>query len=484
MLDAGCRCTILKAPMNRKIQVMRNGIVIGCYDEVTLAALINAGELRLSDTYWQQGMGSPRSLAEWLGQRRSPRPWPRVALCIGILGALVAGLFGWNHKSAMPASIEPEHALSSQLKTAAPPYEVRRGEATFTGSFDASSDDAPRFPSPAIETLVAHSRVAVLTLDEAMRPRSISSGFVIGDGSRVMCSLTALQGASTVEVRHADGRVERPKRLLWKPDVPAALLVLENKAVPLRIAAQSLSNYEKVFIPGHALSSRQQGWVANVRGQRQRESVLVYQLDHQMPPPAAGSAVVNATGDVAAIVVDAAHGVALRASDVMASLKKTPPQDLSSLGTSTSNPLLPSVEVATTKVSEGSLIASLRNTSGLPIHAALLHVTYFPTPPEADEEQELEARLRKLAVEASEFEDPTSDTARANRQALREVNTRLEEVQKRLRTAVESAVQRPARQDFHIVQCELPPGIPQTVALDVNAGTQWSARVIVLDVDS
>jgi hypothetical protein len=142
------------------------------------------------------------------------------------------------------------------------------------------------------------------------------------------------------------------------------------------------------------------------------------------------------------------------------------------------------VEVSATSISDGNLVTSLRNISGSPVHGALLHVTYFPTPPEAEEARELEARMRALAVQASLIEDDNTDEARANRQSLREVNAQLESAQKRLSAAIAAASLHPPRQDFHIVQCELQPGIPQSVELDVNAGTQWSASVTVLDVDS
>ena len=78
-----------------------------------------------------------------------------------------------------------------------------------------------------------------------------------------------------------------------------------------------------------------------------------------------------------------------------------------------------------------------------------------------------------MAIEAGQIEDESTDAARANRQALREVNAQIESAQKRLEAAIANASQRSPRQDFHIVQCDLQPGIPQILEIEVDASTHW-----------
>ena len=231
--------------MSQKFQVMRNGAVIGQHDEPTLAALLNAGALRLSDTYWHRSMGAPRTLAEFLCTGPSKRRWVRRLAVAGVVVAgLSLGAVGWQKLSRSAPGKPQIVTKAKKLDDGLGGYEIRRGQAVMLGSFEASLNDEPPFPQAAVEALAAHSRVAVLTLDAQGQPRGVSAGFVAGDGSQVVCSLAAISNADGIELRLVDGTTSRPTSVIIDQDSGVAVLPLPHSSVPLRVAQEPLLNHE------------------------------------------------------------------------------------------------------------------------------------------------------------------------------------------------------------------------------------------------
>mgnify|MGYP000246312763 CR=1 FL=1 len=96
----------------------------------------------------------------------------------------------------------------------------------------------------------------------------------------------------------------------------------------------------------------------------------------------------------------------------------------------------------------------------------------------------LQERLRSAAVQASLAPDDAADASLTARQSLREVTERLESALARLRTALPAAQRKIQFHQLLAIECDLPPGLPQSITHDLSAASNWGAVATILDLSS
>lgn len=474
--------------MSRRSQVTRDGVVIGEHDQQTLLALLNAGTLRLTDTYWHRGMKGPVSLADLLcaGSRRTLlahiQPW-MVAVPFALL---VSAL--WLHGSSSSSSVTSDLAEAAILPPShsLPNIEIRRAVPVIVGglSFDVTPDRVVDSPFAAARRLAVHSRATVLALDPQKRPLAIGSGMVIGDGTRLVASLRTVSGATTVEVHMANGVIQHPVEAVI--GVPASIIIftLPTAGIPIDCSTVGLRNGAPVCVAGHSLSSGREPLVAQVDELLAGASSGRYRLNQSLPPGSHGSAVLSAAGDLVGVVIDADAGEVLPACDVMSLHQSGIPGSLNALAAVPHIARPPALDVAETSISNGAVVVALRNRTDHVLRHALLHIACYELPPEAEEVLLLQERLRSAAVQFSLAPDNAADEALVAHQSLREVTERLENAHARLHLALPTAQRRVLRHHLLVVECELQPGLPQSIAHEMEAASNWGAVATVLDAGS
>ena len=465
--------------MQRTCQVTRNGEIIGKHDEPTLLALLNAGALRLSDTYWHPGMRQPASLADLLCHRktfpwRQALPWLAFsAVIISILGVLVA-----KASPKTPASSSSKVTLtdsSTRLRD-----EIRRGVRVIRGRFEASSNkDERTFPLPSVSRIAMHSRVAIVAFDANHHPLRLSSGVIVEDGSVVLTSMQSVAGAHRIEIHLADGRIISPVSLLADEDIAA--FKLAKPSVPVRWAEGMLAASSSVAVTPHPLGNQSAGNTAHIR-QHDAGAVRVhYLIDKSLPATADGSAVLDSAGDLAGVIVDAMDGRVLRAADARVLLAKGKFSEFTPLSALSATPQPWPLSTSEAEIVDGEAFVTLRNQGGETLRRVVLHLLCYPTPSEATAVHELENKLRFAAVQSGNLDGETSPEAVAVRQTLREVSVQLDQAQVRLRSALTLARSQPLRSEIQVIEGELPAAALQRIALAVNAASHWSVEITVLE---
>lgn len=464
--------------MQRTCQVTRDGEIIGKHDEPTMLALLNAGALRLSDTYWHPGMRQPASLADLLCHRQAV-PWrklvPWVLFGTAILSILVALLANASPKAAPPPSSHDSMDASSTAR----PDEIRRGVPVIVGRFEASSSEDERaFPLPSVSRIAMHSRVAIIAFDHKHHSLRLSSGVVVDDGSVVLASMSAIAGAHRVEIHLANGSIVTPDTMLADDDI--AVFRLAKPSVPVRWGEGMLALQSPVALAPHPLGN-QPTTTAHIRDHDAGAVRVHYLIDKSLPATADGSAVLDSAGDLAGVVVDAMEGRVLRAADIRMLVAKGTFIALTPLASNSATPQPWPLSASEAEIVEGEAFVTLHNQGGETLHRIVLHLLCYPTPSEAIAVHELEARLRYAAVQSGSLDGETSPEAVAVRQTLREVGVQLDQAQLRLREARELARSQPLRSEIQVIECELPAASRQRIALAVNAASHWSVEVTVLE---
>lgn len=465
--------------MQRTCQVTRDGEIIGKHDEPTMLALLNAGALRLSDTYWHPGMNQPASLAELLCHHktilwRQLVPW--ILFGTAILTILVALLADASHKTAPSPSPHDSMAAPSP----APHDEIKRGVPVIRGRLEANSgSDERAFPLPAISRIAMHSRVAIIAFDDKHHPLRLSSGVIVDDGSVVLTSMTAVAGAHRIEIHLADGSIVTPVGLLADEDI--ASFKLAKPSVPVRWAEGMLGLRSSVAVVPHSLGNQPSACTALILHHDAGPVRVHYLIDRTMAASADGSAVLDSAGDLAGVVVDATDGRVLRAADARVLLMKRQFGDLTPLSTRLVTPQPWPLLASESEIVNGEASVTLHNQSGEALHRVVLHLLCYPTPSEAATVRELETKLRYAAVQIGSLDGEMSPPAVAIRQTLREVGVQLDQAQIRLREARVLARSQPLRSEIQVIECELPAWSKQRIALAVNAASHWSVEATVLE---
>lgn len=465
--------------MQRTCQVTRDGEIIGKHDEPTMLALLNAGALRLSDTYWHPGMNHPASLADLLCHRKT-FPWrqfvPWILFGTAILAVLTALLANASPKTAPSPSSHDSMAASSP----APHDEIRRGVPVIRGRLEArTSEDERAFPLPAVSRIAMHSRVAIIAFDDKHHPLHLSSGVVVDDGSVVLASMQAVAGAQRIEIHLADGSIVSPASVLCDEDIAA--FKLPKPSVPVRWADGMLALSSPIAVAPHALGNQTRATTARIQRHDAGPVRVHYGIDQSLPVSADGSAVLDSAGDLAGVMVDAMEGRVLRAADARVLLAKGTFDDLSSIAAHPATPHTWPLSTSESEIVDGEAFVTLHNQGGETLHRIALHLLCYPTPPEAAAVRELEAKLRYTAVQSGSLDGETSPEAVAVRQTLREVGVQLDQAQHRLREARALARSQPLRSEIQVIECELPALARQRIALAVNAASHWSVEATVLE---
>ncbi len=132
--------------------------------------------------------------------------------------------------------------------------QIRRGTPVIHATTVLSSPPVrPAFPLDKVSARAIPCRAAVLALDASDAPLHCSAGFVIGDGTQVVTTLTAVSGASAVELRLANGRCTRATTVTLNEEAGLAVLGTELVTEPLDWSSASPVPEEQVFIAGHSL---------------------------------------------------------------------------------------------------------------------------------------------------------------------------------------------------------------------------------------
>jgi hypothetical protein len=465
--------------MPDKFQVLRGDAVIGEHDEPTLLALLNAGSLRLSDRCRRDDEETPTTLADLVCRSSSRSRWQQMFGLTLLLGLVVVVLLASRSHDvqAVPAIHQPTNTVPTVV--ASDGTEIRRGVPVITGHIEFG--DGIVFPRATVNQLASHSRVTVLGLDAAGSPCTLASGFVVDDGNMVVTSLSGVASATNIELHLPDGRIERPATVMMDREAKVAFFPLTQPGVALRWAATALDEGMATLIAGHALGINEDGFVLRIAGVQRGERRVHYQFSHSLPPSYAGSAVLDAAGDAGAILIDPLEGTALRAADVIASIKMTShAEPIRSLASLPRPHALPKVAVIESQVRGSNIVTLLRNETGATVHKALLEIAYFTAPPEALIVQTLESQLREAAAQASALDGTDGAAAR---QRLREITTQHEAARQHLRAVLAASARHCQRRELHAIECDLAPGSPCSVALPADAGTGSSVIVTVLEVE-
>lgn len=473
--------------MSLRSQITRNGVVIGEHDERTLLALLNAGALRLTDAYWHRGMKHPAPLAELLcgGFRRPWRDRMRPWLAVLVLAALLVSAL-WLRASTLVEAVaraQPSEVVMAAVDPLAG-LEIRRATPVIVGRL--AFNVVPRESSDSVSAkAVSHaiySRAAVLALDAEEKPLAIGSGVVVGDGTRLIAALRTVAGAAAVEVHLADGSVRRPAQALVSAENGTVVFELETGAVPLAWAQEKTPAGAAVSLAGHTLSDE-----ANLTEAKIAESLSrsgAFRLDRKLPSSLDGAAVLDAAGDLAGIVTDAAGGVMMASAAVQKLMQSGIPGGLDALASLPRQVARTGLQAMDAQVQDGSVVVTLLNRTDHVLRHALLHIACYEAPAEAAEVAALQQRLRSAAVQASLAPDDAADVSLTVRQALREVSERLESARSRLRLALPAAQRRVVRHQLLAIECELTPGLPQAISHEISAGSNWGAMATVLDAGS
>ncbi|MDB6137080.1 MAG: hypothetical protein JWO94_152 [Verrucomicrobiaceae bacterium] len=455
--------------------VQRNGKAIGHYDEQTLHALLNAGTLRTTDTYWARGMSSVEPLVGLLGTGSTKSAWlPR--LLVAVTGVALFTSLVW----AIARQQRHPPMISADGSRPGPVEEVLKGYPVLVGTLTASFPHAlPAFPFQNVENRAKHGRVAVLALDEKQAPLNFGAGFLTQDGIHVVTALPLVSGASSVEIWFENGLRTLAVNVLMDSDAGVAVLGTAQPGVGLDWAGVGPASGEELFVAGTALLTAP--LLAHVQALPFDGRHLLYHLDHDLPRAFAGAAVLNASGEVWAVVIQPGAGALMGETGIRALLEKDAPLPISALAGLAAHSPVPAVMVDSAAVEEGELVMQLRNTSGHAVERALLHVRYHELPQDAAETASLERQLAATAVEACtlEIEAPASDRYFQKKQELREVTSRLEASR---RLALNPSRQSVYRTDMVTIETTLPPGLPQRLSIATEAGSNWGAVVTVLEV--
>lgn len=467
--------------MSRKCQVTRNGEVIGKHDEPTMLALLNAGALRLSDSYWHPGMDEPVTLADYLCRvdRRSWLKPPRVWLLLSVPCAVIAAALIMAAKTPHTSSkAAPVHRVVSPPAEEQP--EIRRAIPIIRGRFEASArDDGIDYPQHTVERLATHSRVAVLAFDDKQQPLGLASGIVVGDGYQVLTATDAVAGASRVEIHLANGDIVVPKAALIDEEV--TVFTLTRTAVPVRWADEPIITGTAVALLNHPLGEAPGSAVQRVQTIVAGSQRVHYELDSVFAPSTAGSAMLNAAGELVGILVDPANGRVLRAADARLLLQQGKAGPVSALAARQRSAIEWPLTVSEAEIHDGQAVVTLRNQCSETLNRVVLHLRSYALPPESDEVRQLEDKLRYAAVQSGQSDADNTPEALASRQVLREVTTRLESARQRLKSALAAAREKPLRSEVQIIECDLAPGSVQRVILEVNAASNWGVDAFVLE---
>ena len=464
--------------MQRTCQVTRDGEIIGKHDEPTMLALLNAGALRLSDTYWHPDMRQPAPLADLLCHRKT-FPWrklvPWLLFGMATLSILATLVVKASPKTTSSASSQESSASSGTALR----DEIRRGVPVIRGRFEArSSEDERAFPLPSVSRIAMHSRVAIIAFDHKHHPLRLSSGVIVDDGSLVLGSRPAIAGAHRIEIHLANGSIVTPDSMLADDDI--AVFKLAEPSVPVRWAEGMLALQSPVALAPHPLGN-QPTTTAHIRDHDAGAVRVHYLIDKSLPATADGSAVLDSAGDLAGVVVDATEGRVLRAADIRMLVTKGKFIALTPLASNSATPQPWLLSASEAEIVEGEAFVTLHNQGGETLHRMVLHLLCYPTPSEAAAVRELEAKLRYTAVQSGSLDGETSPEAVAVRQTLREVGMQLDQAQLQLREAREAARSQALRSEIQVIDCELPAASRQRIALAVNAASHWSVEITVLE---
>ncbi len=454
--------------------VQRNGQAIGDFDERTLLSLLNAGTLRITDTYRARGMRAPEPLASLVGAPSARRAQAlRLLAAIASLG-MVAAMIGMGiQQTERPRMIEASGARAE------PGEEIHRGYPVLHGTLMAGTQPAlPDFPMQRVEQRAMHGRVAVLALDDKGTPVNFGSGFLTQDGLHVATALPLIKGAGSVEIWFENGRRVPATNVILEAETGVALLGIAEAGVGLDWSAAEPAEGEELFVAGPALLP------SPVLARWQQAEPGSYKLATPLAASFLGAAVLDAGGDICAIVSQAETGTLLRSADIRPLLDKHKPEPISALAHLNAEPARLPVVVDSAEIEDGELVMQLRNTSGQAVSRALLHIRYHDRPPQADETASLERQLAATAVEVCtlEIEAPTSDLYLHKKQELRQVTAELEALRRLAPALLAPARQRLHRTDVVAVEATLPPGIPQRLTISAEAGSAWGVEVTVIDV--
>ncbi len=456
--------------------VQRNGQPIGEHDEQTMLALLNAGALKLTDTYLGRGMAQAEPLASLFGDGLRWRVWTAwfLASALGVLVALSFLVPVQSHQR--PPRLIPAGGQRVRAGNEAPP----RGVPVIRGSIVGSSH--PAFPFQRVESCASHSRVAVLALDGGEAPIGFGAGFIVGQGDQVVTTLKVVSGASAVELRFANGQCERATGVTVDEETGLAVLRLGHAGIPFAWSENAPWSGQELFIAGNVLSSLPA--LAQVRSAMPGKKYVCYKLDTGFASSFNGSAVLDAAGDVCAVVAEPESGLILRGADIRGLLQGRSVQSMGVLAMLPPHQATSPIAVDSAEIEDGRLMVQLRNTGARSVNQVLLHIRYHELPREAGEVIDLERELAAIAVEAStlEYDEPGSDLYFQRRQQLREVTARLEAARCKAQVALQSARQRVYRTDVLSIEAALPPGLPQRITIEAEAGSRWGAVVTVLDV--
>lgn len=465
--------------MQRTCQVTRDGEIIGKHDEPTMLALLNAGALRLSDTYWHPDMRQPAPLADLLCHRKT-FPWrklvPWLLFGMATLSILATLVVKASPKTTSSASSQESSASSGTALR----DEIRRGVPVIRGRFEArSSEDERAYPLPSVSRIAMHSRVAIIAFDHKHHPLRLSSGVIVDDGRVVLASMPAVAGSHGIEIHLADGNIVTPVAVLGDKDM--AVFKLAKPSVPVRWANGMLSSSSPIAVAPHPLGNQTRAIPASIQRHDAGPVRVYYGIDQSFPVSADGSAVLDSAGDLAGVMVDAMEGRVLRAADARAFLAKGTFGALSSLAAHPAIPHTWPLSASEAEIVEGEAFVTLHNQGGETLHRMVLHLLCYPTPSEAAAVRELEAKLRYTAVQSGSLDGETSPEAVAVRQTLREVGMQLDQAQLQLREAREAARSQALRSEIQVIDCELPAASRQRIALAVNAASHWSVEITVLE---
>ena len=460
---------------NVSYQVQRNGKIIGTYDERTLRALLNAGTLRVTDSYQVEDGDQQGLLADLLGNRKHRRLiLAIIVICFVTLGVEVVLL-----TSAKPVT-ESVRLIQAGGQRTTEGEEIQRGYPVLRRSISVSHHQTPQFPFAEVNSRAARGRVSVTALDDQEVPLRVGSGFVTEDGTHVVAALALVQGAAAAQIWFSPEKSIRVKTLIPDADHGLAVFVLNEPKVGYLWARSAPSSGEEVFISGHALQPLPM--VAEVFSTPESAKEGFYHLGGALPSSYLGGAVLNSAGQVCGIVTDASEGGLVSLHGVPSAWSQHPAVPLSTLkGIVFSE--RSSVVVDSAKIQEGQLLLEMRNASATPINHAILFVRYYEMPPKAEEIERLEQRLTALAVETCslELDDPESERCFQSKLQLRRVTDELEQRRHSVAAALGEARQKVRRTDLLAIDAELPPNLPQQVTLETNAASNWGAVVTVVD---
>ncbi|MCB1277165.1 serine protease [Prosthecobacter sp.] len=385
----------------QKIQVSRDGSILGEHDHDEIVFRLNQGAYKITDHYWQEGMSEWRQLVDFIGSKpkhRSNSTNPdHKRLAVGVCAAigcmsLGAGLM-WMvlapQKHDTSHSVVPEHAEA--------PTSVLTDSQVRPES-EAISSSTPKEPkamqADEVYSTVAPSVVLIKSIGADNRPLAFGSGFAISDGKHIVTNRHVIEGASKIEIVFADGTSESPQKgAISSSDQDIAIVEVthQQKAIPWTQNPPKVGN--QLFAIGNPKGLKQTLSNGILSGIRDEKGLSFYQMTTPISPGSSGGPVVNEFGQLVGMATfyfeDGQNlNFAVRSQDIQRHLEGAQMRDLSTIiATQESSKFKHGsngIDVDVLGIKEGYVVISAKNSLKSTVRAMLLRLIYFELPDDSE----------------------------------------------------------------------------------------------------